>query len=292
MSNDTQLIDNIIQNNTEAFPLFSVAMCVYGGDNSEWFDLALNSVINQTVKPSEVVIVVDGPIPKSIQMVIEKYKEICEGGIHLNVIYLEVNSGHGNARRICVDNCSTEIIALMDADDISLSDRFERELSILIETKADVIGGNIAEFIGNESNIVAYRCVPEKDSDIKEYLKKRCPFNQVSVMLRKKKYVEAGGYIDWYCDEDYYLWIRMLLSGAVFANTGTTLVCVRVGKEMYQRRGGKKYFKSEAKLQRFMLKKGIITVPRYLVNIGERFILQVMMPNKIRGWVFQRFARC
>ena len=58
---------------------FSVAICVYGKDNPEWFDTALASVINQTVKPSEIVLVVDGSIPDGIQGVIDKYAEICDG---------------------------------------------------------------------------------------------------------------------------------------------------------------------------------------------------------------------
>ena len=110
-------------------------------------------------------------------------------------------------------------------------------------------------------------------------------------MYKKTAVEAAGGYQDWFWNEDYYLWIRMWLNGAVFGNTGTVLVDVRVGKEMYQRRGGWKYFKSEAKLQRFMLKKHLIGFPRYLINVSQRLVLQVLMPNKVRGWIFQKFAR-
>lgn len=110
-------------------------------------------------------------------------------------------------------------------------------------------------------------------------------------MFRKSIYEQAGGYLDWYCDEDYYLWLRMMQNGAIFANTGTVLVNVRVGKEMYRRRGGLKYFESEAKLQKYMLEHNIIKFPTYAVNVIKRFIIQVLMPNKLRGWVFQKFAR-
>lgn len=113
----------------------------------------------------------------------------------------------------------------------------------------------------------------------------------MTVMFRKSIYEQAGGYLDWYCDEDYYLWLRMMQNGAKFSNTGTVLVNVRVGKEMYQRRGGLKYFKSEAKLQKYMLEHNIIKFPTYAVNVIKRFIIQVLMPNKLRGWVFQKFAR-
>jgi glycosyltransferase involved in cell wall biosynthesis len=274
--------------------MFSVAMCVYAGDNPEWFDTALESVINQTVKPDEIVLVVDGPIPEIIQNVIDKYIEICnkkETCVSLKIIRLEVNSGHGIARRESIKHCSNDIVALMDADDISVPHRFKEELEYLLSTGADIVGGDIAEFIDETSNIIGCRKVPANDDEIKQYTKKRCPFNQMTVMFKKEIYNKAGGYLDWYCNEDYYLWLRMYLNGAKFANTGTVLVNVRVGKEMYQRRGGVKYFKSEAKLQKYMLDRRIINISTYLMNVGKRFIVQVLLPNKIRGWVFRKFAR-
>ncbi len=158
------------------------------------------------------------------------------------------------------------------------------------------MGGYITEFItsadlGDISKRAGSRIVPETDEDIKLYMKKRCPMNQVTVMFKKEDVAEVGGYIDWYCEEDYYLWIRLERAGKHFANIPENLVNVRVGEEMYQRRGGIKYFKSEAGIQRLMLKEKMIGFPQFIVNVGERLIVQVLMPNKLRGWVFQKFAR-
>lgn len=272
---------------------FSVSMCVYGGDNPEYFDTAIESIVNQTVPPSEIVLTVDGPIPAAIASVIEKYRNQLSGSqIQFQVVYLEKNLGHGEARRICFEHCSCDLIALMDADDLSVSDRFEKQLAVF-EKKPDlsIVGGNIQEFIGTPDNCVGKRIVPETDAEIKAYMKKRCPMNQMTVMFRKEAVQKAGGYLDWYCDEDYYLWIRMALSGCQFANVPENLVNVRVGEEMYQRRGGWKYFCSEAKLQGFMLQKGMIGLPRYTINVAQRLVLQVLMPNKLRGFIFQKFAR-
>ena len=115
--------------------------------------------------------------------------------------------------------------------------------------------------------------------------------NHVSVMYKKSAVQDAGGYLDWFWNEDYYLWIRMWLNGAKFANTGTVLVNVRVGEEMYQRRGGAKYFESEKRLQDYMLKHNMINKFMYLKNIIKRFVVQRLLPNKLRGWVFRTFAR-
>lgn len=272
---------------------FSVSMCVYGGDNPEYFDTAIESIVNQTVPPSEIVLTVDGPIPAAIASVIEKYRNQLSGSqIQFQVVYLEKNLGHGEARRICFEHCSCDLIALMDADDLSVSDRFEKQLAVF-EKKPDlsIVGGNIQEFIGTPDNCVGKRIVPETDAEIKAYMKKRCPMNQMTVMFRKEAVQKAGGYLDWYCDEDYYLWIRMALADCHFTNVPENLVNVRVGEEMYQRRGGWKYFCSEAKLQGFMLKKGMIGLPRYTINVAQRLVLQVLMPNKLRGFIFQKFAR-
>lgn len=266
---------------------FSVAMCVYGKDNPQWFDTAVDSVVNQTRKPDEIVLVVDGPVPDELAKIIKKYETI----EFFKVIWLKENQGHGNARRCSLNNVSYDIVALMDADDICVPDRFEKQLEYFKDGNIDIVGGDIAEFIGDEKNIVAYRTLPVCDSDIKSEMKTRCPLNQMTVMFKKDVYTQAGGYIDWYCDEDYYLWLRMMQNGAQFANTGTVLVNVRVGEEMYRRRGGTRYFKSEAKLQMYMLKNKIINLPTFFINVSKRLIVQLLLPNRIRGWVFKKFAR-
>ena len=267
---------------------FSVSMCVYGGDNSEWFQTAVESILNQSLKPDEVVLVVDGSIPDELNEIVKIY----ERNPIFNVIRLEKNQGHGNARRMGLDNCKNELVAIMDADDISKSDRFEKQIEEFKKNQSlDIVGGNISEFIDDEKNIVAERVVPADDAEIKAYMKKRCPMNLVSVMFKKTSVERVGGFIDWYCEEDYYLWLRMALAEMRFANVSDILVNVRVGKDMYKRRGGWKYYKSEAKLQKYMLKHKIINFPTYLSNKTKRFIVQVLMPNSLRGWVFKKFAR-
>lgn len=263
-------------------------MCVYNGDNPEWFKTAVESIINQTLPPDEIVMVVDGPVKDTLNDIITEYEKLPI----FKVIRLEKNVGHGNARRKGLENCSNDLVALMDADDISLPERFEKQIALFAENPSlDIVGANITEFIDEPENIVGKRTVPQDDSQIKDYLKTRCPFNQVTVMFKKASVEKAGGYIDWFCEEDYYLWIRMYLANMRFANCSENLVNVRVGKDMYQRRGGLKYFKSEAKLQKYMLQNGVIGFGTFFSNVTKRLIVQVLLPNKIRGFVFKKFAR-
>lgn len=270
---------------------FSVSMCVYGGDDPAHFDAAIASIIDQTVPPNEIVLAVDGPIPKEIQAVIDRYAAASDG-VALRTVYLPRNMGHGEARRASINACTNDLIALMDADDLSVKTRFERQMDFFsANPDLSAVGGNISEFIDTPENCAGRRIVPQTDAEIKAYMKKRCPMNQVSVMFRKKDIEAVGGYIDWYCEEDYYLWIRLCLAGYKFGNVPENLVNARVGNEMYRRRGGIKYFRSEARLQAYMLKKGLIHLPRFLINVSERLIMQVLLPNRVRGFLFQKLAR-
>ncbi len=269
---------------------FSVAISVYKNDKAECFDRALESITDlQSVKPSEIVLIVDGPIGGDLNDVIIKYEAKYS---FFKTIRLPQNGGLGNALRVAVDHCRYELIARMDSDDIALPNRFEEQLKLFeVNPDLDIVGADISEFVDAEDNVVAYRRVPMKDAEIKEYLKKRCPFNHMTVMYKKSAVARAGGYLDLFWNEDYYLWIRMLEQNCLMANTGTVLVNVRTGKDMYKRRGGKKYYKSEKFLQDYMRKRKIIDFPTYSMNLIKRIIVQVCLPPSLRGWVFRKFAR-
>lgn len=264
-------------------------MSVYKNDNSSDFFAAVNSIYKQTCQPDEIIIVVDGPVPESMESTISELQRLIP---IMKVIPLAQNMGHAIARQTGLEAAKNNLCAVMDADDLSVSDRFEKQLKAFEEhPEVSVVGGLINEFIHTTDNVVGTRLVPEHDAEIKGYLKSRCPMNLVTVMLKKNDVMKVGGYQDWYCEEDYYLWIRLTLAGYKFYNIQENLVFVRVGKEMYQRRGGMRYFKSEARLQKYMLSHRIISLPKYMYNVAVRFAVQVAMPNSVRGWVFRKFAR-
>ena len=270
------------------FPPFSVVLCVYSADEPAWFDLAVQSILNQTLPPAEVVLVVDGPVGPELETVISRYQQIsC-----FKVIRFPENRGHGAARNAGLETCCWDLAAMMDADDISMPDRFEKQLKLFAENpKLSAVGGQIVEFKNTPEQIIGYRIVPQTHSTICREMKKRCPMNQVTVMLKRSDVRQAGGYREWYCNEDYYLWLRMYLAGMEFANTGEVLVQVRAGNGMYRRRGGWRYFLSEAKLQQFMLRSEIIGPMTWLWNVAKRAVVQLLLPVGLRSMVFQKFAR-
>lgn len=207
--------------------------------------------------------------------------------IDFKPIYLPENKGLGNALREAINNCTHNLIARMDSDDISTSNRFELELNQFYQNPhLDIVGGNITEFNGKPEEITGQRTVLGIDSEIKNDMKKRCAMNHVSVMYKKEAVQSAGGYLDWPWNEDYYLWIRMLENGCTFANIPYNLVNVRTGKDMSARRGGWKYFRSEQTLQKYMLDHKLISTPQYFCNVAIRFGGEVVAPNWLRSKLF------
>ena len=270
---------------------FSVCTSVYKNDKPEFVRVALDSMlVHQSVKPDEIVLVQDGPVPEELSLLLSEYEGKFPEVMH--VIRLEKNGGLGNALRLGVENAKYDIIARMDSDDICLTDRFEKQLAYLeAHPECDIVGGQMTEFIDSPDNIVGRREVPLTNEKIYEFMKSRCALNHVTVMFRKEAVMKAGNYQDWFWNEDYYLWVRMMMAGCKFANIPDVAVNVRSGADQYARRGGKKYFDSEIGIKKLMLEKGIINRKEYVVNYIQRFIIQLLLPNSVRGWVFRTFAR-
>lgn len=146
---------------------FSVAMAVYRNDNAVDFAEAVRSIYDsQIVKPSEIIIVIDGPIPESLETTLESLKK--DIGI-IKFVRFEKNQGHAAVRQAGLEAASFDLVAVMDADDISVPQRFEMQLEAFAKhPEASVIGGQIKEFIEKPSNVVGERIVPEKDDEIKQ----------------------------------------------------------------------------------------------------------------------------
>lgn len=270
---------------------FSVVTSVYRNDKPEFVRVALDSMlVEQTLKPSEIVLVRDGSVPVDLERLLFEYEAKYSDVMH--IIRLDKNGGLGNALKLGVENATYSLVARMDSDDICLPKRFEKQVAYMAEhQECDIVGGQMTEFIGEPTNVVGKRVVPESNEAIYEYMKSRCALNHVTVMFRKDTILKVGNYQDWFWNEDYYLWVRMMMNKCVFANLSDVLVNVRSGEDQYARRGGMKYFKSEEGIQRLMLDNKLINRCEYSVNVAKRLIVQLLLPNWLRGWVFRTFAR-
>lgn len=270
--------DKIMDSNID----FSVLFSVYYKENAAFFDRALESIYNQTVKAKEWVIVKDGAIGQELQDVIDKYKKIQT----IREIQLEENKGLCNALRIGVTECSHELIARMDTDDIALPDRFEKQLTAFNnDSDLDLCGGQILEFETDENQIIAERKVPLAEDKIRLYQKKRTAFNHMTVMFKKSKVLEAGNYKNFPLMEDGVLWVDMLNSGVKCLNLDDYICKVRTNRDMIARRGGLAYYKKYKAARKYILSTGFITRGEYLKNNFIQFLVCIM-PAWLRKIVF------
>ncbi|MBR4678311.1 MAG: glycosyltransferase [Bacteroidales bacterium] len=270
---------------------FSVVTSVYKNDKTEYVRAAFDSMlVNQSVKPNEIIIIRDGFVSDDLEEFLKEYERKYSDVVR--IIRLDSNKGLGNALMVGVECARYEYIARMDSDDICMPDRFFKQISFFeSNSDVDIVGGQISEFVKMPDNIIGKRNVPVSNADIYDYMKSRCGFNHMTVMFKKQSVIEAGNYQDWFWNEDYYLWVRMMIKKCKFANLSDILVNVRSGVEQYARRGGKRYFESEKGIKKLMLDNQIISKFEYYFYVAQRYIIQVLLPNKMRGWVYRMFAR-
>lgn len=265
-------------------------MSVYKNDNPQYLDEALKSIYDeQTLKPDEVVIVMDGPLTEELYHVInnflKKHQKI------VNVIKLDENLGLGNALRIGTDYCNCNYIMRMDADDISVPDRFEKQINYLKKhPEVDCLGGFIEEFNHTIDENKRKREVPLKQEQIINMSKSRNPMNHVTVCIKKSSLELCGGYEEINLLEDYYLWLKMIINGCILENIEDTLVYVRVGNGFNSKRGAKKRIEGWKKLQNYMLLNNLINKRKSFMNMVYINVF-VYMPNSLRRIVYDIFLR-
>ncbi|MEJ2767043.1 glycosyltransferase [Photobacterium sp. MCCC 1A19761] len=226
---------------------FSVLMSVYIKEKPDYLDSALKSIlVEQTMKPEQLVLVQDGPLNDQLLSVVNRYVQLYPQ--ILCTVEIKENVGLGQALNIGLSHCRNELVARMDTDDISCSNRFERQLEVFNNNPSiSVCGGFIEEFDIEMDRSLGLRSVPSEDHEIRCYSRSRNPVNHVTVMFKKHDVFEAGGYKTMLFFEDYYLWCRMLKAGKVFHNVNCNLVNVRAGQDMLSRRRGLSYLKFECK---------------------------------------------
>ncbi len=268
---------------------FSVLISLYIREKPEYFMQCMKSIFAQTVLPSEIVIVKDGPITERLEAIIEsarkKYPEL------IKTVCLPQNQGLGPALAEGIRHCSYELIARMDTDDIARRDRFERQLEEFSrDEELDILGSCIIEFSGSVKNTVSVRRVPLTHEEIVKYQKQRSAFNHVTVMYKKSAVLRAGNYQNAPFMEDGLLWIRMIQSGAKCRNLEDCLVYVRTGYEMMERRGGSDYFRKYRAGRRKMLETGYISRWDYYKTLWVQAVVTTL-PNRLRMVVFTKLLR-
>lgn len=276
-------------NNKKVYPKFSVLMSLYIKEKAEYFDECMKSMLWQTVLPTEIVIVFDGPISEELKETVERYKT--ENPDLIKIVKNEKNKGLGLALADGIKACQYELIARMDTDDIARADRFEKQLQLFMKDPGlDICGSHIIEFEGDIQNELSRRKVPITHEDIAIYQKQRSAFNHMTVMYKKSTVLKAGNYMHCPLMEDDMMWIHMLLVGAKCANIDDYLVYARTGYAMIERRGGWAYYQKYRNGRKKILETGYISRWDYYKTIWIQLIV-ALMPKKLRLFVFTNMLR-
>ena len=247
---------------------FSLLMSTYAGDDPGFLREAFDSSVrDQTRPPAEVVLVQDGPVPPELADALDELA--ATSPVPVKLVVMDANVGLGPALDAGLEACTHEIVARMDADDVSLPDRFAKQLPV-VEAGADIVGSGLLEFGSSVSEIVGRRTPPTDPDEIRRVIRFRDPFNHPTVVYRRSAVVAAGGYSDMALMEDYLLFTRMVEGGARPANLAEPLVCYRVGAGAYARRGGRQLLRSELALQRRFRDLGITTRGQHARNVVVR----------------------
>ena len=150
---------------------YSVLMSLYVKEQPEYLRLAIDSMINQTVAPDEIVIVEDGPLNDELYRVIDDYTQ--QYPDIFNIVVNERNLGLGLALNEGLEVCKNELVARMDTDDISKPERCEKQLRIFEENPdLSIVGAFVDEFYFSPEQIVSVRAVPKKQKDIYDFAKR------------------------------------------------------------------------------------------------------------------------
>lgn len=267
---------------------YSVLMSVYYKEKAEYLKESMESIWAQSCPTDDFVLVCDGGLTPQLNQVIDEQKK--KHKKTLQVIRLEQGVGLGRALNHGMKYCTHEIIARMDSDDISKTQRMERQLMAMEEQQADMVGSAVEEFTDSIEQVTVIRKMPETSEEIRSFAGKRNPFNHPSMMYRKSAVLAAGGYQDCPMFEDYYLWARMLKAGFQGYNLQESLLYMRAGADMYQRRGGFTYAKLSFQFRTKLKRMGISTWSEYFVSaFGQVFIS--LIPNGMREIFYRKFLR-
>ena len=262
-------------------------LCTYAKDAPDYLAQSINSILQQTLLPDEWIIVKDGPLPESLESILADISFPNK----LKILSLPKNVTLGPARMKGTQAATHNWVALMDSDDICQPNRFEKQVALInADPNVRIIGGQIIEYEEIPGKALAVRNVPTGHEQIVRRAKKHNPFNAMTVMFKRDKAIEAGGFHYHPGFEDYDLWTRMIAKGAKCANHPDVLVHARTGNGMYMRRRGLSYIRAEWKMQRNLYQLGITNRFECICNLMLRIPIR-LLPAKILGYVYEKFTR-
>lgn len=263
---------------------YSVLMSLYKKENPEYLKSSIDSMLNQSVKPDEIVMVEDGPLTPELYAVLDSYPI-------LHRVRNKTNFGLGLALNAGLKECRNELVARMDTDDCSKPERCEKQLARFLEKPyLSIVGSHIDEFVDDISNVISQRIVPTTSDDIYNFAKKRSAFNHPTVMYSKTAVLENNGYSDLKRNQDVDLFGRMQFEGYKAENIDEALLWFRSSDELAKRRKSWQNTWSYIATIRKFWKMGYSSFADYaMVGIAQTGMY--LMPVKVQNFVYKKFLR-
>lgn len=288
---DSSCARPLVSERANRLPEYAVLLPVYYKDEASQFFRAALSMLNQSIMPSQLVIVCDGPLTDELEEALTRIEDKAAlEGVEATLVKLDKSKGLGNALNIGLKYCKQDFVARMDSDDISRPKRCEQELLALTDKSLDLVGGCIEEFDAVPGDLGRIRNVPITLEEIIEYSKRRNPFNHMTVMFNKNSVVQAGGYQHCPGHEDYWLWVRMISNGSKCENLPDVLVDVCVGGGMLDRRGGFRYLCSQISFFSQLRQDKYLSSFEWVKAIFPRIVAS-MVPRVLREKLYKTFLR-
>ena len=261
---------------------YSVLTTLYAKEKPAFLTQCLNSMLAQTVPPSEYVLVEDGPLPAELEAVVQKY--VAASPI-FKIIKLDVNRGCGPASIAGMNACTYDLVARIDSDDISLPNRCELELAMFEkEPELVVVGSDIYEFEQNPQCITAIKKMPTTPEEIYQFGKRRNPFNHSTVMMRKSLVEKYGGYAPLRRSLDLELFTKLLLNGCKCRNIALPLVKFRTGDARLERKKNWTNFKCDLAVYKRNYQQKYISLSDYLYVIFRQIVL-FLLPVRVANLI-------
>ena len=257
---------------------YSVLMSVYNKEKPEYLRQSIESMLNQTLKPEQFVIVEDGILNQALQSVIDEYQKKYEQ--LFTILPLKENVGLGKALDKGLRICRNELVARMDSDDISLPERCEKEMQLFEQdSNLVIVGCNIDEFWDNPEEIKCSRVVPSEPDEIRKKIGRIQPFNHPTVMYKKSEVIRCGGYGKMRRKQDRDLFSRMINMGCKARNINESLLLFRSNADNYKRRKSWSYCKSTIDVTYTIWKRGHCSFGDLAyVTIGQMVLFIAPMP--------------
>lgn len=268
---------------------YSVLMSLYIKEKSEYLRLSIDSMLNQTTKPDEIVLIEDGPLNDELYYTINEY--VTSFPKLFKIVTNDKNIGLGYSLNKGLKECRNELVARMDTDDISKPNRCKMQLAAFAANpNLDIVGAYVDEFITTPLNIISTRIVPNMHKDIYNFAKRRSPFNHPVVMYRKSKVLKNGGYSNLRRNQDVDLFGRMLFHGCIAQNIDESLLWFRCSNELAKRRKSWENTKSYIDTIRGFWKMGFASFNDYFfVAIIQMAVF--IIPVQLQHWVYKRIIR-